>query len=118
MCSGSTPTSPSSTNASSKVQKSPLKGKTVRKVRADFSAKDIEHLLCAVIEVDPFMATCSKVGARWKEVATRVQSEGFCLEREPDTLKNKVLLLLAWVEVSGRLDTISMLMHTCRREIR
>jgi hypothetical protein len=118
MCSGSTPTSPSSTNTSSKVQKSPLKGKTARKAHADFSAKDIKHLLCAMIEIDPFMATCSKVGARWKEVATRVQSEGFCLEREPETLKNKVLSLLAWVEVSCHLDTISMLTHTRRGERR
>jgi hypothetical protein len=96
----------------------PLKGKTARKARADFSAKDIEHLLHAMIEVDPFMAARSKVGARWKEIATRVQSEGFYSEREPDTLKNKVLSLLAWVEVSGCLDTISMLMHTRRGERR
>jgi hypothetical protein len=60
----------------------PLKGKTTRKVRADFSAKDIKHLLHAVIKVNPFMAARSKVRARWKEVATRVQSEGFCLEQE------------------------------------
>jgi hypothetical protein len=95
-----------------------LKGKTTRKARADFLAKDIEHFLRAVIEIDPFMAAHSKVRARWKEIATRVQSEGFCSEREPDTLKNKVLSLLAWVEVSGCLDTISMLMHTCRGERR
>ncbi|KAF8503847.1 hypothetical protein JB92DRAFT_2970731 [Gautieria morchelliformis] len=62
------------------------------------SLRDLNQLLHAVIEVNPYMAPWAKLGEHWKEVARCVQESGSCLNRELDTLKNKVALLLAWVE--------------------
>ncbi|KAF8481368.1 hypothetical protein JB92DRAFT_3039218 [Gautieria morchelliformis] len=47
------------------------------------------------------MAPRAKLGEHWKEVARHVQENGCCLNRESDTLKNKVASLLAWVEGGG-----------------
>ncbi|KAF8520688.1 hypothetical protein JB92DRAFT_2894368, partial [Gautieria morchelliformis] len=69
-----------------------------RKAREAFSLHDLDQLLRAVIEVNPYMAPRAKLGEHWKEVARRVQESGSCLNREPDTLKNKVASLLTWVE--------------------
>ncbi|KAF8497711.1 hypothetical protein JB92DRAFT_3125613 [Gautieria morchelliformis] len=69
-----------------------------RKAREAFSLHDLDQLLCAVIEVNPYMAPQAKLGEHWKEVARHVQESGSCLNREPDTLKNKVASLLTWVE--------------------
>ncbi|KAF8510403.1 hypothetical protein JB92DRAFT_2940616 [Gautieria morchelliformis] len=69
-----------------------------RKVREAFSLHDLDQLLRAVIEVNPYMAPRAKLGEHWKEVARRVQESGSCLNRELDTLKNKVASLLTWVE--------------------
>ncbi|KAF8480624.1 hypothetical protein JB92DRAFT_2837596 [Gautieria morchelliformis] len=74
-----------------------------------FSLRDLDQLLHAVIEVNPYMAPRAKLGEHWKEVARRVQESGSCLNREPDTLKNKVASLLAWVELSGKLDAVQHL---------
>jgi hypothetical protein len=71
-----------------------------RKPREEFSTKDLEHLLRAVIDVNPYMAPRNKVGERWKAVATMVQADGLCLNRDAETLKNKVTSLLGWVQVS------------------
>ncbi|KAF8484173.1 hypothetical protein JB92DRAFT_3030797 [Gautieria morchelliformis] len=68
------------------------------KAREAFSLHDLDQLLCAVIEVNPYMGPRAKLGEHWKEVARRMQESGSCLNREPDTLKNKVASLLAWVE--------------------
>ncbi|KAF8507985.1 hypothetical protein JB92DRAFT_2955720 [Gautieria morchelliformis] len=62
-----------------------------RKAHEAFSLRDLDQLLRAVIEVNPYMAPWAKLGEHWKEVARRVQEW-------PDTLKNKVASLLAWVE--------------------
>ncbi|KAF8523989.1 hypothetical protein JB92DRAFT_2827146 [Gautieria morchelliformis] len=69
-----------------------------RKAREAFSLRALDQLLCAVIEVNPYMAPRAKLGEHWKEVARRMQESGSCLNREPDTLKNKVASLLTWVE--------------------
>ncbi|KAF8479965.1 hypothetical protein JB92DRAFT_3041943 [Gautieria morchelliformis] len=60
-----------------------------RKAREAFSLHDLDQLLRAVIEVNPYMAP---------QVARRVQESGCCLNRESDTLKNQVESLLTWVE--------------------
>jgi hypothetical protein len=75
------------------------KGK--RKPCKDFSRQDLDQLLRAVINVNPYMAACNKVGEQWKAVARKVQAEGFCKGKDLDTLKNKVNSLLQWVQVSG-----------------
>ncbi|KAF8585624.1 hypothetical protein K439DRAFT_1560470 [Ramaria rubella] len=57
-----------------------------------------QPLLCAVIEVDPYMAPHNKVGECWKEIMKHVQDAGYCLGCDHETLKNKVTSLLTWVE--------------------
>ncbi|KAF8581727.1 hypothetical protein K439DRAFT_1618781 [Ramaria rubella] len=57
-----------------------------------------QPLLRAVIEVDPYMAPHNKIGEHWKEIMNRVQDAGYCLRRNHETLKNKVVSLLTWVE--------------------
>ncbi|KAF8515476.1 hypothetical protein JB92DRAFT_3114956 [Gautieria morchelliformis] len=59
-------------------------------------SRDLEHLLGAVIDINRFVAPHSKIGNRWKEVTKIVQAKGFCQNREPETLKNKVSSLLGW----------------------
>jgi hypothetical protein len=71
-----------------------------QKTREEFSTKHLEHLLHAVIDVNPYMAPCSKVGDQWKAVAKMVQDKGLCWNQEAETLKNKVTSLLAWVELT------------------
>jgi hypothetical protein len=88
--------------------------KSSRKAREEFSLRDLDQLLRAVIEVNPYMAPRAKIGEHWKEVARRVQENGSCLNREADTLKNKVASLLAWVEV--RLSIFLYLCALTRRE--
>ncbi|KAF8529959.1 hypothetical protein JB92DRAFT_2858958 [Gautieria morchelliformis] len=55
------------------------------------------------------MAPWAKLGEHWKEVARHVQESRSCLNREPDTLKNKVASLLAWVEVRPSIIILSKL---------
>jgi hypothetical protein len=102
-CSSTTTSSanvlPNQERASPKGKKLPSKPKSTRKPREDFSGNDIDNLLRAMIEVDPFMAPRSQVSTKWKEVATKVQDQACCLGRDADTLKNKVMMLLSWVEV-------------------
>ncbi|KAF8509951.1 hypothetical protein JB92DRAFT_3119384 [Gautieria morchelliformis] len=73
-------------------------GNKTRKSCEEFTSRDLEHLLGAVIDVNPFMAPRSKIGDRWKEVIRIVQAKGFRQYWEPDTLKTKVTSLLAWLE--------------------
>ncbi|KAF8582917.1 hypothetical protein K439DRAFT_1617905 [Ramaria rubella] len=54
--------------------------------------------LCAVIEVDPYMAPHTQIGSHWKEVTNHVQAAGYCLGQDHETLKNKVTTPLSWVE--------------------
>ena len=67
------------------------------KSRKEFTLHDLEQLLGAVIDINSFMVPHSKIGNRWKEVTMIVQAKGSCQNWEPETLKNKVLSLLAWV---------------------
>jgi hypothetical protein len=91
--------SPNQEHALPKGKKLPSKPKPTCKPREDFSGNNIDNLLRAVIEIDPFMVPRSQVSAKWKEVATKVQDQACCLGRDADTLKNKVMTLLSWVEV-------------------
>ena len=72
------------------------------KSREEFTLRALEQLLGAVIDINLFMVLRSKIGNRWKEVAMIVQAKGSCQNQEPETLKNKVSSLLAWVEVLTR----------------
>ncbi|KAF8499296.1 hypothetical protein JB92DRAFT_3125023 [Gautieria morchelliformis] len=69
-----------------------------RKTREEFTTRDLDHLLAAMLAVNLYMAPCMKIGEKWREVATLVQEKGFCQNWEADTLKNKVSSMLTWVE--------------------
>ncbi|KAF8521823.1 hypothetical protein JB92DRAFT_3110906 [Gautieria morchelliformis] len=96
----STPTSahPSTPPSSNEL---PLVPKA-RKTHEEFTTRDLDHLLAAMLAVNPYMAPCMKIGEKWREVATLVQEKGFCQNREADTLKNKVSSMLTWVEGGGK----------------
>ena len=51
----------------------------------DFPLMDLENLLHAVIEVNPFTVPWNKMGEKWHEVAKRVQDARFCKGCDPDT---------------------------------
>ncbi|KAF8589133.1 hypothetical protein K439DRAFT_1613023 [Ramaria rubella] len=75
----------------------PVKSKA-RKPHAEFSMHDLDQLLCTVIKVDPYMAPHSQIGSRWKDVTNCVQAARYCLGWDHETLKNKAMTLLSWVE--------------------
>ncbi|KAF8587781.1 hypothetical protein K439DRAFT_1614078 [Ramaria rubella] len=83
--------------ASSPPTFKPVKSKA-RKPRAEFSTHDLNQLLRAI-------------GSHWKEVTNRVQAAGYCLGRDHETLKNKVMTLLSWVEGGKAKKTHSPLGH-------
>ncbi|KAF8532061.1 hypothetical protein JB92DRAFT_3104463 [Gautieria morchelliformis] len=68
------------------------------KMHEEFTTCDLNHLLAAVLAVNPYVVPRMKIGEKWREVATLVQEKGFCQNREADTLKNKVSSMLTWVE--------------------
>jgi hypothetical protein len=84
------------TNSSSKSGRSKNGGRT----REEFSLKDVNQLLRMVIKVNPYMALRNQIGIKWKEIEGKVKAEGFCKGRDVNMLKNKVVSLLNWVEVS------------------
>ncbi|KAF8510401.1 hypothetical protein JB92DRAFT_2831594 [Gautieria morchelliformis] len=59
-----------------------------RKMREEFTTCDLDHLLAAMLAVNPDMVPHMKIGEKWREVATLVQEKGFCQNQEADTLKN------------------------------
>src|SRR5882724_3831531 len=69
------------------------------KICEEFSANDINQLLHAIISVNPYLAPCSQITDKWKEVTKIVQAEGACIGHDHETLKNKVKSLLTWVQV-------------------
>src|SRR5882672_10825410 len=69
------------------------------KIREEFSGNDIDHLLCVVILVNPYLVPHSQITDKWKEVTKIVQAEGTCIGRDHETLKNKVKSLLTWVQM-------------------
>src|SRR5882672_8893540 len=70
-----------------------------RKICEEFSGNDINQLLRAVISVNPYLAPCSQITDKWKEVTKFVQAECACIGRDHEMLKNKVKSLLTWVQV-------------------
>ncbi|KAF8492260.1 hypothetical protein JB92DRAFT_2835457 [Gautieria morchelliformis] len=79
------PSTPPSSNEPPLVPKA-------RKMREEFTTRDLDHLLAAMLAVNLYMAPHIKI------VAMLVQEKGFCQNREVDTLKNKVSSMLTWVE--------------------
>ncbi|KAF8578562.1 hypothetical protein K439DRAFT_1621234 [Ramaria rubella] len=60
------------------------------RAREDFPIQDCDQLLCAVTQVNPYLAAHKQVNEKWWEVMRVVQESGFCQGRDADTLKNKV----------------------------
>jgi hypothetical protein len=64
--------------------------KNTGKSREDFPLTELDQLLHAIIKVNPFIALKILKGESWKEVLKRLQTAGFCMSHDADTLKNKV----------------------------
>ncbi|KAF8529936.1 hypothetical protein JB92DRAFT_3092736 [Gautieria morchelliformis] len=90
--------------------------------QSSISSKAPKTAQCAVIDVNPYIVPWKKVGEKWHEVAKRVQDAGYCIGRDPDTLKNKNGKVLApqaaltheanshlavFTSLSGQLDAIA-----------
>ena len=67
--------------------------------RKDFSKIEIEKLLQAVININPYMVPWRQVMTYWKAVSQELCDNDTCLDHTHEVLKNKVMQLLAWVEV-------------------
>ena len=66
------------------------------KKREDFTLKDVDQLLRATIEVNPYAALRNSIGEAWKDVVQKAQAAGYRLGRDVDTCKNHIGLLLGW----------------------
>ena len=69
------------------------------KKHEEFTLKDVDQLLRATIEVNPYAAPRNSIGEAWKDVVQKAQTAGYCLGHDVDTCKNRVGLLLGWCEV-------------------
>ena len=80
---------------------SPALGAHMKKSKKheEFMLKDLNQLLCATIEVNPYAALRNLIGEAWKEVVQKAQAAGYCLGRDVDTCNNCVGMLLGWCEV-------------------
>ena len=67
--------------------------------REEFTLKDVDQLLHATIEVNPYAAPRNSIGEAWKDVVQKAQAAGYCLGCDVDTCKNHNGLLLGWCEV-------------------
>jgi hypothetical protein len=72
----------------------PLKSKNGRKACEEFCLTDIDQLLHAVININPYMVPRNKISSKWKEVESNIKVAGYCLGHNTDMLKNKVVSLL------------------------
>jgi len=55
------------------------------KICEEFSANDIDQLLHAIISANPYLAPCSQITNKWKEVTKIVQAEGACIGHDHET---------------------------------
>ena len=63
--------------------------------RKDFTKIEIEKLLWAVININPYMAPQRQVMTYWKAVSQELHDDDMCLYCTHEVLKNKVMQLLA-----------------------
>ena len=75
--------------------------KPSRKTREEFSTGDIQKLLSAVLEVNPYLCSRNEAQKKWGEVKDKLLTANACIGRDWQTLRNKVSGLLKWVEVSA-----------------
>jgi len=72
-----------------------------RRRLSKFTSQELEELARVTIEENPFGAKHSKKGIAWKEVAKRLKADGLFMKSSPDTIKNKMMALIAYQEVCG-----------------
>ena len=71
-----------------------------RKTREEFSVGDIQKLLSAVLDINPYLCSRNETQKKWGEVKEKLATANACMGRDWQTLRNKVAGLLKWVEVS------------------
>ena len=69
------------------------------KKHEEFTLKDVNQLLCMMIEVNPYTAPRNPIGEAWKDIVQKTQAAGYYLGCDVDTCKNHIGLLLGWCEV-------------------
>ncbi|KIJ29511.1 hypothetical protein M422DRAFT_269045 [Sphaerobolus stellatus SS14] len=69
----------------------PKKKGESRKMHEEFTVVELEKLITAGIEVDPFICKYREVDVKWKEVLELVQEKGYCKDRTFGSVKNKIL---------------------------
>ncbi|KIJ22560.1 hypothetical protein M422DRAFT_26666 [Sphaerobolus stellatus SS14] len=80
-----------------------------RKTREEFSVVELEKLMAAVMDVDPFMCKHGEVDGKWKEVLDVVQEKGYCRDRTVGSIKNKILGEIKRVENKQPINPSSQL---------
>lgn len=70
-----------------------------RKTRTKFTPRELEQAARVTIEVDPFSAKHGEKGTAWVEVCDRLKAMGLCLNSPAESVKNKVMALLAYQRV-------------------
>jgi hypothetical protein len=68
---------------------------------AKFSSRELEELARVTIEENPFGAKHREKGAALKVIVRRLRADGFFTKSSVDTIKNKMVALLAYQEVTG-----------------
>lgn len=75
-----------------------------------FKGASLEEAVRVAIEVNPFAAKHGEKGKAWKEVAKRLKANGHFSSSSVETIKNKVLSLIAYQEVS--INSLNVLSYT------
>ncbi|KIJ33440.1 hypothetical protein M422DRAFT_264543 [Sphaerobolus stellatus SS14] len=96
-----------SSGASPEPVPTPAPAPVLTRKRAEFTVKELEKILIAVLEVDPFMCKRGEAEKKWTEVLEHVQSHGYCSNRTWNSVKNKVITELDRVESKQTISTTS-----------
>jgi hypothetical protein len=78
------------------------------KPHPDFTSKEYIGLATAVVNINPFGAKHGKKGTMWEEVATTVKSKGLFTKSSTDVIKNKMMALIKYQDVSCLLSFVRL----------
>lgn len=95
------PTPPVLSDSSDSETPAPRKAspRTRGRPRGRWSPREIEEAVRLVCEINPFGAKHGEKGSAWKDVAKKLRDEGLCKLKSVETVKNKVMALVAFQEV-------------------
>lgn len=82
--------------------------KPSRRTRSKFTPRELEQAARVTIEVDPFSAKHGEKGTTWVEVCDRLKAMGLCLNSSADSVKNKVMAMLAYQRVCFTCPCLSL----------